>query len=261
MKSISASTKSAIRTALVYTLALLPFALIGGWCTGIYSFNDLYDEATRQAILAQLGSLDEFCLAVSVQYLVYTAFCGFTGFLLAKAVGLFRPFGFERRATTAALALSVACGALFALDRPVFGRLIPGVAALYEGGLSAANLLASVLLGGIVEEVMLRLFLMSLLALLFWKLFFRSRNRAEIPEGVFVAANIVSALAFAAGHLPATVSTFGGLTPLLVFRCFLLNGAFGLAFGWLYRRYGIWYAMLGHITVHVVSKLFWLAFI
>lgn len=261
MRSMSASTKSAIRTALVYTLALLPFALIGGWCTGIYSFNDLYDEATRQAILAQLGSLDEFCLAVSVQYLVYTAFCGFTGFLLAKAVGLFRPFGFKRRATTAALALSVACGVLFALDRPVFGRLIPGVAALYEGGLSAANLLASVLLGGIVEEVMLRLFLMSLLALLFWKLFFRSRNRAEIPEGVFVAANIVSALAFAAGHLPATVSTFGGLTPLLVFRCFLLNGAFGLAFGWLYRRYGIWYAMLGHITVHVVSKLLRLAFI
>ena len=256
MRSMSASTKSAIRTSLIYTLALLPIALIGGWCTGIYTFNDLYDGATRQAILEQLGSLDEFCLAVAVQYLVYTAFCGFTGFLLAKAVGLFRPFGFERRATMTALALSVACGVLFALDRPVFGRLIPGVATLYEGGLSMANLLASVMLGGVVEEIMLRLFLMSLLALLLRKLFFHSRT--EIPDGVFVAANVISALVFAAGHLPATISTFGGLTPLLVFRCFLLNGAFGLAFGWLYRRYGIWYAMLGHITVHVVSKLIWL---
>ena len=85
MRSMSASTKSAIRISLTYTLALLPIALIGGWCTGIYTFNDLYDGATRQAILEQLGSLDEFCLAV--QYLVYTAFCGFTGFLLAKAVG------------------------------------------------------------------------------------------------------------------------------------------------------------------------------
>lgn len=256
MRPMSASTKSAIRTSLIYTLALLPIALIGGWCTGIYTFNDLYDAATRQAILEQLGSLDEFCLAVAVQYLVYTAFCGFTGFLLAKAVGLFRPFGFERRATMRTLALSAACGVLFALDRPVFRRLIPGVAALYEGGLSAANLLASVLLGGVVEEIMLRLFLMSLLALLLRKLFFRSR--AETPDGVFVAANVICALVFAAGHLPATISTFGGLTPLLVFRCFLLNGAFGLAFGWLYCRYGIWYAMLGHITVHVISKLIWL---
>lgn len=35
----------------------------------------------------------------------------------------------------------------------------------------------------------------------------------------------------AAGHLPATISMFGQLTPLIVFRCFLLNGGFGMLFG------------------------------
>lgn len=53
---------------------------------------------------------------------------------------------------------------------------------------------------------------------------------------------------------------FGGLTPLLVVRCFLLNGAFGLVFGWLYRKYGIQYAMLSHALLHIVSKTIWLIF-
>ena len=33
---------------------------------------------------------------------------------------------------------------------------------------------------------------------------------------------------------------------LVLLRCFLLNGELGLVFGWLYRKYGIQYAMIGH---------------
>ncbi|MGB4004952.1 MAG: CPBP family glutamic-type intramembrane protease, partial [Halanaerobiales bacterium] len=66
---------------------------------------------------------------------------------------------------------------------------------------------------------------------------------------------------FAAGHLPATVTIFGELTPLILFRCFLLNGAFGLFFGWLYYKYGIQYAMISHAMLHIVSKFIWSVFI
>jgi hypothetical protein len=48
---------------------------------------------------------------------------------------------------------------------------------------------------------------------------------------------------------------------MLLFRCFLLNGGFGLFFGWLYRKHGIQYAMLAHAALHIVSKLIWTLFV
>ena len=45
---------------------------------------------------------------------------------------------------------------------------------------------------------------------------------------------------------------------LVIIRCFLYNGGLGLVFGWLYRKYGIEYAMIGHAGTHIVSKLIWL---
>ena len=78
---------------------------------------------------------------------------------------------------------------------------------------------------------------------------------------MIAAANVLAALVFAAGHLPATLMIFGQLTPLLLVRCFLLNGGFGILFGWLYRKYGIQYAILGHMMAHMVSKLIWFLFV
>ena len=97
---------------------------------------------------------------------------------------------------------------------------------------------------------------MSGLALLGWKLFFRSEE--QVPVKVLVIANILSALVFAALHLPLTAQTFSTLTPLLLLRCFLLNGAAGLLFGRFYRKYGIQYAILAHMLFHLVSRTIWL---
>ncbi|MBQ8258777.1 MAG: CPBP family intramembrane metalloprotease [Clostridia bacterium] len=121
------------------------------------------------------------------------------------------------------------------------------------------GVIASILYGGIVEELLMRLFFMSLIAFLIFKIFCKGRD--EVPEKVLVIANIVAALLFAAGHLPATFTAFGELTPMILVRCFLLNGAFGLLFGRLYRKYGLQYAMLSHATLHIVSKIIWFIFI
>jgi membrane protease YdiL (CAAX protease family) len=48
---------------------------------------------------------------------------------------------------------------------------------------------------------------------------------------------------------------------MLLVRCFLLNGAGGLWFGYLYRKYGLSYAMLAHALFHVVSDVIWEVFI
>ena len=159
------------------------------------------------------------------------------------------------------LLISAAAGVLFSLDYWTFGAVIPGIREATAAGMTLYGVIASVLYGGIIEEVMMRLFVMSLAAFLIRKLFFRKTDREHLPEGVFIAANLTAALLFAAGHLPATLVTFGELTPLLLFRCFLLNGGFGLMFGRIYRTCGLGYAMLSHAAVHCVSKLIWLLLI
>lgn len=119
-------------------------------------------------------------------------------------------------------------------------------------------LIATVTYGAVIEEVMLRLFWMTLVAFLLHKLI--DRKNAKPSTAILIAANIISALLFAAGHLPATFATIGN-SPMILFRCFLLNGGIGLTFGYLYRKYGLRYAMIAHGGCHVVSKLIWILFI
>ena len=47
-----------------------------------------------------------------------------------------------------------------------------------------------------------------------WKIFFKKAE--QVPARVLICANIIAALLFAAGHLPATVQMFGEITPLLL---------------------------------------------
>ena len=106
--------------------------------------------------------------------------------------------------------------------------------------------------GGVTEEIIMRLFLMSLLVLIVSRVILGKDK--EIPDKVYIIANVIAALLFAAGHLPTTMS-MTTLTSLIVLRCFLFNGAIGLAFGYLYRKYGICYAMIAHGFAHLVADV------
>ena len=101
---------------------------------------------------------------------------------------------------------------------------------------------------------MMRLFFMSLTAFILWKLFARSKEKENIPVWVFVVANIVSSLLFAAGHIPATIMTFGGMNALILIHCFLLNGVPGMFFGWLYQKLGLQYAIIAYALAHVITQ-------
>ncbi|MBQ7848639.1 MAG: CPBP family intramembrane metalloprotease [Clostridia bacterium] len=170
-----------------------------------------------------------------------------------------RPARLEWSSLKWVLPLAAVAGVLLSLDWWTFGAWIPGLREGTDLTLTLPVVIASILYGGVIEEVMLRLFMMSLLAWLGWKLFFRKAEKA--PAGVIIAANVISALLFAAGHLPATQQLFGAVTLLLLLRCFLYNGGAGLFFGWLYRRFGVQYAMIGHAATHIVSKLIWFIFV
>lgn len=247
-----------LKAPFLFALALVPVGALAGYFTILYQL-DFLDAATIEQAVSRLGSVDTMIAVYIVQTVVYTFVCAFAGYILAGKLGLMKPLRFEKRAVKTTLLLSMIGGVLFSLDYWTFGAVIPGIQEADRATLGWKVILASVLYGGVVEELMLRLFVMSIIAWLLWKLFFRRME--TVSDGVIVAANIISAMLFAAGHLPATVMTFGTLTPMLLLRCFLLNGGFGLLFGWLYRRYGIQYSMLSHALLHIVSKLIWILFI
>ena len=108
--------------------------------------------------------------------------------------------------------------------------------------------------GGIVEELLMRLGLMTLLVWVGARL-----TRSPIPRpAVIWTAIVITALLFGAGHLPTTAALLS-LTPLVIARALLLNGIGGIVFGWLYWKRGLLAAMLAHfsadIVLHVVAPL------
>ena len=244
---------------LLFAAVLLPVAIIGGLFTGMYTFAG-YTAEMKQLLLSQLGGYMQYLMVVAVQTVMYAAVCGFFGYILADKTGLLKPFILEKNKLVTAGVSAIACGVIFGLDYWIFGKYIPEVLESCKN-VSYSNVIASVLYGGVIEEVMLRLFMMSLIAFVLWKLFYRALPKEKIPVKVFVIANVIAALLFAAGHLPATFFTFQTVDALVIIRCFLYNGGLGLVFGWLYRKYGIQYAMIGHVGTHIISKAIWLLFL
>jgi Type II CAAX prenyl endopeptidase Rce1-like len=103
--------------------------------------------------------------------------------------------------------------------------------------------------GGIDEEILLRLFLLSLLA---WLIGFAWHLPDGTPTlGALWLANIIAAVLFGLGHLPATAALVK-LNPLLIGRAILLNGIVGVATGYLFWRYGLEAAMLAHFSADIV---------
>ena len=103
--------------------------------------------------------------------------------------------------------------------------------------------------GGIVEEVLLRLFVMSLFAWL--GSFFSKTSEGKPTRAVFWIANFLAAVLFGLGHLPATAALIP-LTPLVITRAVVLNGLGGIAFGYLYWKRGLESAMMAHFSADIV---------
>lgn len=253
-----------------YWKTLLFFAMVGlagGFFTGIYLL-DSYPAEIKQQLLEELHASGLGQVPADLLMGVITAFqssgyglvLGAIGIWLGKKTGLWKD---EQSITQKPLVVSVVIAvigglALILPDLLFFGHYSEAIMNSYAAKPSFAYILASVTYGAVIEEVMLRLFFMSLIAFLLHKLFGKKNDKPA--TAILIASNVIAAVLFAAGHLPATFVMIGN-SPLIIFRCFLLNGGFGLLFGWLYRKYGLRYAMIAHGGCHLVSKLIWILFI
>ena len=251
--------KKFIKENYKFLLFVLFGGLIGGYFLGLYNYDSLSIELLGE-LQKQNVSREMVALSSSIQYgIVFGLILASIGIVLSKKIKLWKEFKIDKKAiidTTIITIISVLV--LFPGDKLLFGPLNTWVSEQYIVKPTIYKMIGGLLVGGIIEEVMMRLFFMSLIIFIITKLFYK--NKKEIPTIVFVVANIISALLFAAGHLPST-SIMTALTPVIIIRCFLFNGGLGLAFGYLYRKYGIGYAMISHGLAHLFADTLMLIFI
>jgi hypothetical protein len=199
--------------------------------------------------------------------LLFALAIGF-GLLFAKRVGLGLPILESalagepvKKRLLAILPLSILLGVagsvlVVLLEMTIFG---PALAAEFGDKASRLNLLGAQpaawkgllasFYGGINEEVLLRLFLMSLLA---WLGKFGYKTASGQPTTlIFWMANILASVLFGLGHLPAT-ATILPLTALVIVRALTLNGLLGIALGYLYWKKGLEAAMISHFSADIV---------
>jgi membrane protease YdiL (CAAX protease family) len=113
------------------------------------------------------------------------------------------------------------------------------------------RLLAGLLHGGIVEELLFRLFLLSFVAWLV-SIAFAVQGKPLLSEA-FWTANIVSALLFGLVHLPGCAA-LGALTKGSIALTMTLNGFGGLIYGYLFWQSGLEAAILAHMSTHLVLQ-------
>lgn len=200
-------------------------------------------------------SLPMLALIAFIQGTVIFGIAAFFGLILAEKTGFKLPLidawlnhrKIDYRKT---LLLSIVLGSIagiliIVLDKFAFQQSIAlnmGVP-LWQGFLACFY-------GGIAEEVIMRLFLMSLFVFILIKI-----TRRKKAGSVIVWTSIVLvAILFGLGHLPIT-STVTSITPIVIVRAIVLNGIGGAIFGWLYWKKGLESAMISHFTADIFIQI------
>jgi membrane protease YdiL (CAAX protease family) len=150
-----------------------------------------------------------------------------------------------RQILTLGLLVGIAVGTVLLISLLVLAPRLPNLPFVIAARLPVWKRLLACFYGGIYEELLTRLFLLSLVAWIVnrsWR-----KPTPELSKSAFWFANILVAILFGLGHLPSA-SLFMPITRLVVTAALLLNGLAGIAFGYLYRRQGLEAAMIAHLT-------------
>jgi len=100
--------------------------------------------------------------------------------------------------------------------------------------------------GGITEEILMRLFLMTFFLWIGMKIF---KQKQPTVIGIWVSI-FLAAIIFGLGHLPITASVTK-INALVISRAVVLNGIGGIIFGWLFWKKGLESAMIAHFTADI----------
>jgi hypothetical protein len=199
-------------------------------------------------------------LASLVQSAVLFAVVVPSGLFIAHAVGFGAPLleaalsGRPGPPLAAILSWGAALGVgsglvLTAADLVLLPRMPPKLIETARRTSLAENVAAS-FYGGLNEELLTRWLGLSAIVWLWGQV---SRPSAGgHSEAALWTANIVMAVLFGLGHLPAARALVGKITPLLLARTLALNAPVALACGWLFWRFGLEAAVLAHFAADIV---------
>lgn len=224
-----------------------------------------YVFALQPALAARIPvPLPLFALAQFVQAGALLLLLAWIGLRCAERVGLDAPFlralvyrtpapRFVPRTWLVACATGLLAGALIKVLDVGFHDYLPPASAPAADTIDLWKRALASLYGAVTEELICRLFLMTLVVWAAVKL--SGRQRAP-GIGLILLGVVAAALVFGLLHLPATAQVWP-LTPVVVSRAILLNAIGGIAFGILYWRYGLEHAMAAHlfadIGLHVIG--------
>lgn len=234
---------------IIYTM----IAFVGGALVGANQFRLMPIDQVN-VLLAQVGTPTALVLIAGLQSAVLAFVCSLIGLRLAPRVGFNTAIAIDASgARTAVIVGIVLAIVIVASDVVVFAPYLP---ASIDAPFHWLGLVSSVVYGGIVEEILLRLCVMTLIVWVMHKVI-GIFGITALPSWIFWWAIALSSLLFAAGHLPVTFALLcpvdGDCTPLII-RALLLNGIGGIGFGYLYWRHGLTSAMMAHMMTHVVMQ-------
>lgn len=226
--------------SIIASLLVLPYALALS--------PALASVFTPVVLIAQLiQSIILFAIAILVGLTLYKR-VGFKmpileGWLEGKEVGNY---------LKSILGISVGLGVLAGILIILFSFLFTSASSVLQGAELTVPLWKSFLAsfyGGIGEEILFRLFVMTVIVWIFYKI-------KKTPEGKpttigISLAIIITAILFGIGHLPITGSIIA-ITPLVIARAIVLNGIGAIIFGWLYWKKGLESAMISHFSADIV---------
>jgi membrane protease YdiL (CAAX protease family) len=213
---------------------------------------------TQGDILRELPiSLSMVLLVSAVQSSVLIGVATFVGLRLGKRIGFGTPLISSwlsgelvrekiKSVARVSIKLGVLSGVLIIGFDYIFNLFIDPISTagtpLWQGFLASFY-------GGVVEEILLRLFFVTLLVWIMCK-FSKSENIKPSATTIWIAI-ISASVIFGLGHLPATAS-LTTITPVIILRAVLLNGIGGVIFGWLYWKKGLESAIIAHFTTDII---------
>jgi membrane protease YdiL (CAAX protease family) len=237
-----------IKISLIFTL----IGFFAGIVVGIYQVSTITEEV-KQQIITQMGSTTMLIIITAIQATLYAFISAFIGLKLARKVNLQLNFKYHQNSAVLAIVIGLVTAIIISgSDKFLFAQYLPKQTGAYS--FSPLYFFTSILYGGIVEELMLRLLLMTLIVFILWKLFARSKDSLVIPNWIYITSIFITAILFAAGHLPATAQILGLSTPIII-RSFLLNGVAGIGYGYLYWKKGFSYAICAHMLTHIFNQI------
>ncbi|XFA98658.1 type II CAAX prenyl endopeptidase Rce1 family protein [Candidatus Izemoplasma sp. B36] len=237
--------KAKLRNTIIFTV----IGLIAGFITVAYQVNFLSPE-NLEMLLEQAGSVTVLYIVTSIQVGIYAGLSSFIGQFLIEKVS-FKLFpSWNTLAFIKAIIIGLFSGAFIVLmDVYVFSEFLPSAEGEYQ--INVLYLFSGLLYGGIVEELMIRLFLLTFTVVILNKV---SKLKSDVITWIAI---IITSVIFAAGHLPAAILTLGS-DFVIIIRVMILNFIPGILFGYIYTKHGLLYSMSAHMFSHVFMQLVFL---